>query len=61
MNRIRRMFSSVRGGMGFVDQSSQSFYTNTVNQQNTVGGPHYSESKRDYEQVRANSDRYGLY
>lgn len=55
MNILKKVARSVRGYS--TEGSLQSFY-GAIATNNYDGGPQYRESKRDYEAIRASSDRY---
>lgn len=57
MNAVSRILRKLGGRR---NHGAQDFY-GTIAQNNIQGGPNYSESLRDYEAVRRNSDRYQLF
>ena len=59
MNPISRLMRSIRG----LNQSqgvTHSFYSGIV-RRNSEGAPRYDETRRDYEAVRRNGERSGLF
>lgn len=58
MKIIDRLMRSVRSQTG--PDTVQGFY-GAIARTNPDGGPRYSESKRDYERVRLDADRYKFF
>lgn len=59
MNPISRLMRSIRG-FNHTQGGTHAFYSGIV-RKNHEGGPRYDETRRDYETVRRNGERSGLF
>lgn len=59
MNTITRLVNTVRSRTAGRDQSLEMFY-GTIARKGQSGGPHFNETRRDYNVMRDQVDRIGM-